>query len=77
MDKHFLRIYNLPNDISKHDLINLLDDFASIKNVFLAQENDKLCGWAWIEFYNQDELTKIYEKFNNYEWKSHCLRIIK
>ena len=77
MDKYFLRIYNLPDDISKHDLINLLDDFASIKNVFLAQEDDKLFGWAWVEFYNQDDINKIYEKFNKYEWKSKCLIIIK
>ena len=62
--RYLFRIFDLPDEISEDELTKLVEQYATTKAVFLACKNDIIPRYAWVEFFNNDDLLCAYENMH-------------
>lgn len=75
-ERFCLRLFNLPEDTTEKEIETLLAEFTPIKKVWLAVRDGECAGFAWVEFYNEDDMNVSREQLNGFIWKSRLLYAI-
>ena len=71
--RYLFRIYDLPDDICEDELIKLVEQYVITKAVFISCKNDIISRYAWIEFFNNDDLLRAYENMH----EKYCIILAK
>jgi hypothetical protein len=76
--RYLFRLYNLPQDTDKDTLQGLLENWTTVKNIWVAKDQNHVCqGWAWIEFHTEDDKELIKSYLNGMTWRGQKLFVLE
>lgn len=76
--RHIFRVYNLPEDTTQDSLQGLLENWTTVKNIWVAKDQHHVCqGWAWIEFHTEEDKQLIKSYLNGMTWRGQTLFVLE
>lgn len=76
--RHIFRVYNLPADTTQDALQGLLENWTTIKNIWIAKDTNHVCqGWAWIEFHTEEDKQLVKSNLNGMNWRGQTLFVLE
>lgn len=77
LDDFTVRVSNLPEEATEHDLQELFKPFGKVSRTFLAKDKNKQIsrGFAFVTFFNYDDAQRAIWGVNGYGYNHLILKV--